>query len=269
MPTLAIRDFEVHWSATGSGPAVVCLHDTATDGRCWDPLVAALDGSCHTVVYDRRGWGRSSAPETYLATTVVEQAEDARAVAAAALDGPAVLCGAGLGAVICLELAASDPRRWPAVIAIEPPLFAFSHVATEQLSADRAAIDAVARSRGPAAVARTYLDGELPGLGPAAGRTPTDLQQPAVDRPLAVFAELGSVPAWPLRFDRLRAVGRSVYPVYGADASPLLAGAARMLVERAGTAKPLVTDPGLPHWAHAAELAELVASVARRALAAR
>jgi pimeloyl-ACP methyl ester carboxylesterase len=109
MRALEARGVELAWSERGQGPPVLLVHETATSGAVWGPLAEALEGEFRAISYDRRGWGASTAPDTYRRTTVEEQSEDAAALLASAADGPAVVCGAGLGAVVALDLLLRDP----------------------------------------------------------------------------------------------------------------------------------------------------------------
>ena len=54
---------ELYFEDHGSGPAVVLLHGWPLDSRSWEPqLHALLDAGYRVVLYDRRGFGRSSRP---------------------------------------------------------------------------------------------------------------------------------------------------------------------------------------------------------------
>ena len=80
MPTLEARGVELAWSERGEGAPVLLIHETAATGAVWEPVAAALSGRARAIVYDRRGWGASSAPDDYRRTTVEEQSEDAAAL---------------------------------------------------------------------------------------------------------------------------------------------------------------------------------------------
>src|SRR4051794_41928666 len=90
-------DVELHRWETGRGRPLLCIHETGTSSEAWRSLAGALGNRARTIAYDRRGWGRSAAPEPYTRTTVHEQAEDATRVLADAQAVPAVLRGAGPG----------------------------------------------------------------------------------------------------------------------------------------------------------------------------
>jgi non-heme chloroperoxidase len=54
---------ELYYEDHGSGPAVVLLHGWPLDSRSWEPqLHALLEAGQRVILYDRRGFGRSSRP---------------------------------------------------------------------------------------------------------------------------------------------------------------------------------------------------------------
>ena len=98
---------------TGGGRSVVVVHDVAADAATWAPELERLGG--RAIAYDRRGYGASTAPEGYAATTVEEQAEDLAALLHALDAAPAVLLGdeAGAPEVPASCRKASAMRHWP------------------------------------------------------------------------------------------------------------------------------------------------------------
>src|SRR5436305_4111966 len=116
----------------GSGTPVLLVHDIASD-RAGVPVVPGA----RSIRYDRRGYGDSGAPEPYVGTTVMEQAQDAAALLRAVAPGPAVVAGIGFGALIALDLALRHATLVRAVVAVDPPLFAFVPGANEELAEQR------------------------------------------------------------------------------------------------------------------------------------
>jgi pimeloyl-ACP methyl ester carboxylesterase len=253
---------ELHRWESGRGRAVLCIHETATSSLVWRPLAEALGDEGRTIAYDRRGWGRSDAPEPYTRTTIHEQAEDAARVLAEAGSGPAVACGAGLGAVTALSLTLGRPDLVVGAVLIEPPLLAFVEEATEQLSQDGSRLRQEIHDGGPSAGVELYLAGELPALGPGADRIPQSLVRPARERPLSLFAELAAVASWPLPLAEMARSRRPARIVVSESSPPMLSRAANELTARLAAAElrelsgdqpPHVGDPrGL-----AAEIREL------------
>ena len=192
----ALHGVELRYRRRGDGPAVLCIHETASTGEIWRPLAEELSGEASVIAYDRRGWGESTAPEPYLRTTIEEQSEDAAALLEHLGAEAALVCGAGLGAVAALDLMLRRPERAHAALLIEPPLLAFVADATEGLSTDAARIQAAVADGGPGAALDLYLQGELPSIGASADRVPAEVAARARSSPLSFFAELSAVPAW-------------------------------------------------------------------------
>ena len=56
---------ELYYEDHGSGPPVVLIHGYPLSGRAWDKQVPVLlDMGCRVIIYDRRGFGKSSQPTT-------------------------------------------------------------------------------------------------------------------------------------------------------------------------------------------------------------
>jgi len=56
---------EIYYEDHGSGPPVVLIHGYPLSGRAWDKQVPVLlDMGCRVIIYDRRGFGKSSQPTT-------------------------------------------------------------------------------------------------------------------------------------------------------------------------------------------------------------
>src|SRR3954471_1544617 len=100
MQTLEARGVELAWRERGEGDPVLLVHETAADASVWDPVARSLAIRSRAISYDRRGWGESSAPLDYRRTTVEEQSEDAAALLETVGAAPAVVTGAGVGAMV-------------------------------------------------------------------------------------------------------------------------------------------------------------------------
>src|SRR4029079_11127283 len=120
------------YEITGSGTPVLLVHDIASDRHAL-PIVS----DARSIRYDRRGYGESGAPERYVGTTVMEQAEDAAALLGALEVSDAVGAGCGFGALIALDLALRHGELVRAVVAADPPLYAFVPEANEELAEQR------------------------------------------------------------------------------------------------------------------------------------
>ena len=265
LSSVSVNGVELHLHNWGSGPTLLCLHETATTGKVFEPLAIALadrvgmTDRVGILAPDRRGWGGSTAPVPYVRTTVSEQAEDAAALLGARHAGPALLCGAGIGAVAALDLHLRRPELSAGAILIEPPLLAFVPEATEALSGDRAVLEEVLRERGPEGAIDVYLEGALPALGAGAERIPAPLAGPARERPISMFAELGAVAGWELPLAAMAGAKPPLVIVIGADTPALVREACAGLASRLARCELReLSVGGLPHVEGAGQLAAIV-----------
>src|SRR5438874_190025 len=143
MPALEARGVELAWKEQGEGAPIVLIHETAATGAAWDPVANAIAEEARAISYDRRGWGNSTAPDGYERTTIEEQSEDA-AVLVEKIGAPAVLSGAGAGAVIALDLLLRRPDLVAGAVLVEPLLLQLLPIATEALSEDRRQLEGAA-----------------------------------------------------------------------------------------------------------------------------
>lgn len=207
------------WTAEGSGTPLVIVHDIAGDAEQWAPELAGLAG--RTITYDRRGYGASSAPDPYTATTVEEQSEDlvtllrARTDApssrgtttAVAIDddaaghagplgsGPATLLGAGFGALVALDVAKRHPGLAGRLVLVDPPLFQFVPTATEAMARTRGMLEDALREGGTDAAIASWLQGEDPVRVARAQRSAAGF-----------FADYAGLASWPVTRRELRAI---------------------------------------------------------------
>jgi pimeloyl-ACP methyl ester carboxylesterase len=261
MPTLEARGVEIAWNERGEGPAVLLIHESAATRAAWEPLAEALAGEFRAIAYDRRGWGASSEPDDYRRTTIEEQSEDAAALIEAAADDSAVVCGAGLGAVIALDLLLRRSELVSAAVLIEPTLLQLTSLATEAMSEDRRRLEIAAGAHEN--VIDVFLSGGLPALGPGVERTPDETASAARERPGSVMAELGIPAGWRMPLSRLAGADRDSAIVTAESTPPLLREASVSLGARlARSSEREVSSPRTPpHVGAAAEVASIVAEV--------
>ena len=143
---------------THPGTPVLLVHDIAGD-RLALPVVPGA----RCIRYDRRGYGDSGAPQPYTGTTVMEQSEDAAALLTALEVGEAVVAGVGFGALVALDLALRHGDRVRAIVAVDPPLFAFVPEANEELAEQRRVLQDSMATGGPDAAIEAWLQGRADG----------------------------------------------------------------------------------------------------------
>jgi len=179
------------YETTGSGTPVLLVHDIASD-RHGLPIV----GGARSIRYDRRGYGDSGAPEPYVGTTVMEQAEDAAALLGALDLSAVVAAGVGFGALIALDLALRHGELVRAVVAADPPLFAFVPEANEELAEQRRVLQDSMSTGGPGAAIETWLG----------GRADADALARAKASHRGFFADYAGLASWPVTRAQLRSL---------------------------------------------------------------
>jgi pimeloyl-ACP methyl ester carboxylesterase len=257
MQTLEARGVELAWRERGEGAPVLLVHETAADASVWDSVAAALAGQSRAISYDRRGWGESSAPVEYRRTTVEEQSEDAAALLETLEAAPAVVVGAGVGAMVALDLLLRRPGLVAGTVLVEPPILQLLPTGTEALSDDRGRLEVAAGTGDD--VIELYLSGGLPTLGAGVNRLPEELRAGARERPASVVAELGISAGWQMRLPRLATAERPSAIVTAPVTPPLLRDAAAALAGRLAEASAHEVDSGAepPHLGAAEDVAAL------------
>jgi pimeloyl-ACP methyl ester carboxylesterase len=198
---------------SGDGPDVLLLHGMGQNRHAWRPVPGA-----RTIVYDRRGYGDSGAPEPYRATTVAEQAEDALAVLEALDAGPVIAGASDFAALVVLDLLMRHPDAVAAGVLIDPSAFPLVPSATEALSAEAAQLQHDLREDGAApAIARFRRARGLPGALPGA--------------PRAFFADLGGQATLELTRHSLGTIDAPVTILTRATAAAHVRAAASALAE--------------------------------------
>jgi pimeloyl-ACP methyl ester carboxylesterase len=270
MPALEARGVELSWSERGKGVPVVLIHETATTSSIWTAVARALSGGspisegARVISYDRRGWGASSAPDGYQRTTIEEQSEDAAVLAESLGATPALLCGAGLGAVIALDLLLRRPELVSAALLIEPTVFALLPDATVALSDDRVELEGAVRDHGVYGAVTLYLSGGLRALGAGSDRLPAALTGEARRRPASLFAELGAAAAWSMPLVRLAGAQRPSLIVTAPSTPSLLRDGGHALAGRLNRSETteIEVDRTPPHVGAPEEVARLVLGLA-------
>jgi pimeloyl-ACP methyl ester carboxylesterase len=221
MPTVEGAGVPLRYAERGEGPPVLLIHGMAADADGLEAVVAALADAARVVVYDRRGYGGSGAPEPYGGTTVEEQAEDAAAVLRRIDAAPAIVAGDGFGALIALDLLKRHPRLVRGAVLADPPLFMFVPEATAALAAERRDIEEAVRARGPEAGVEAWLAGRAEAGALARAR--------AAHR--AFFADYAGLASWPITRRELRALSAPAVVMTGPPSPPAVVRAADRLAE--------------------------------------
>jgi pimeloyl-ACP methyl ester carboxylesterase len=212
-PVIEGAGVELHYAERGSGEAVLLVHDTADAGRGWLPVLERLAPRARVIAYDRRGYGQSGAPQVYERTSVNEQGEDAAAVLRGLDAGPAVVVGAGFGALVVLDLLVRHSALVRAAVLVTPAIHSLVVEANEPLAEERAALEEALREGGPEAAVSAWLGVHAPDAS-------SERIEAARAAHAAFFADVGGSSTWPVSRRELRAVTQPVTILDGERPAP-------------------------------------------------
>lgn len=118
MASLDVQGCALQYEVRGTGEPLVLVHGSGADSSTWDPVVDLLAAEYRVIVYDRRGYGRSTHPPVrdYRVHT-----NDLRALLEGVCDRPAHVVGWSSGGNVSMALAAKDTSRMRSLCVIEPP----------------------------------------------------------------------------------------------------------------------------------------------------
>lgn len=229
-PTVQAPGAELEYAEHGAGQAVLLVHGMAADRHALAPLaaeIAATSAGARAIVYSRRGYGASGAPEPYAGTTVAEQAEDAVAVLHVLDAAPAIVLGEDFGALVALDLLLRHGGLVSGAVLADPPLFALVPDAARELAEWNEALREAVADGGPAAGVERWL----------AGRADEDTLARAVAAHAAFFADVAGLASLPVTRAGLRGIGQEIVVVTGPGSSPATVAAADALSDLAPRAR--------------------------------
>jgi pimeloyl-ACP methyl ester carboxylesterase len=242
---------------SGTGDPVVFVHGTATGRAVWRETIDALAGAgLRTIVYDRRAYGDSGAPEPYGGTTVGEQADDLAELIEALDAAPALLVGHELGALAALDLMLRHRRLARGAVLVEPSMLWLSPAGPDAISTLRVVVEKAAYERGAEAAVAAFLEAvdgprAVERLGPERAHVP----------PRAFAADMAAAASWPAGRRELRQIEAPVTVVSGSASAPVRRESAAALVRLLPNAT--LVEVGAGHLAHVEAPGEVAAAISR------
>lgn len=103
------------YQATGSGPALIMIHDGLIHSATWDAQFAAFADRYRVIRWDRRGYGRSDPP-----TAPFSNVDDLLALMKALDIERATLMGCSAGGLLAISFALEHPDRVSALVLVGP-----------------------------------------------------------------------------------------------------------------------------------------------------
>jgi pimeloyl-ACP methyl ester carboxylesterase len=113
-----VNGVSLHFEEHGVGEPIVCVHGTGSSAALWAHSAPELARRGRTILYDRRGFGRSERPEPFV-TDVHVQTDDLAGLIDALGAAPAIVIGRSHGGEIAVDLALRYPDRVRALALLE------------------------------------------------------------------------------------------------------------------------------------------------------
>lgn len=151
MATVRVNGVDLYYEIRGTGAPILGIHGTPSSAVLWVAAADVLANHGRCIVYDRRGFGRSTAVAADGTLDLADHVADAAALLDALDARPAVVIGRSTGGQIALELARRYATSVRALALLEPALFsvdAGAHAWAADLR--RRVLDATAQEPGKA-----------------------------------------------------------------------------------------------------------------------
>src|SRR5579859_5532587 len=122
MSTLDVPGAQLWYEVSGSGPLLILIPGASGTGESFRSLVPSLASHYQVVIYDRRGFSRSTldGPQDH-AQRLATDADDVRFLIEHRTSHPALVFGSSSGALVALEVLSRSPEQVQTVVAHEPP----------------------------------------------------------------------------------------------------------------------------------------------------
>ncbi|MGH8981314.1 MAG: alpha/beta fold hydrolase [Acidimicrobiales bacterium] len=104
-----VNGIELYYEEHGSGPALLLVPGLGADTRLFGGVIGALAATCHVIVFDLRGGGRSDKPPGPY--TIEQMADDADGLLDVLRIEQAVVVGYSMGGRVALSLALDHSTR--------------------------------------------------------------------------------------------------------------------------------------------------------------
>jgi len=127
-----ISGSKIYYEESGSGSAIVLLHDGLLDSASWDEVWRPLARKYHVIRYDRRGYGRSDP-----ATSPFSPAEDLAKLLRHLKVEHALIAGSSSGGALAIDFAIKHPKMVDGLFLIGPVLHGMEYSAEFQTRANR------------------------------------------------------------------------------------------------------------------------------------
>jgi pimeloyl-ACP methyl ester carboxylesterase len=122
MSTLKVPDAQLYYEVSGDGSLLILIPGAKGEAEVFRPLAHLLSAQYQVVIYDRRGFSRSTldGPQDY-DHRLETDADDVRRLIEHLTGQPAIVFGSSSGAIVALEVISHYSAQAQTVVAHEPP----------------------------------------------------------------------------------------------------------------------------------------------------
>jgi pimeloyl-ACP methyl ester carboxylesterase len=257
MPAIEVNGARLHHEVRGVGPPLLLIMGATGCGDVFERFADLLADELTVVTYDRRGNGRSPAPQGWDATSPEEQADDAAALLEALDLSPAAIFGTSSAGIFALALLVRHPESVRGAVLHEPALFTLFDDPKDARENIGALITEGMEAGGPPAAFERFIRF-------VAGDSNWErLDAGTRERMLASCGtyfgiESGAFDSYLPDDETLAAIREPIQLLVSAGSQPEFAQAAGRLAERLGVEVTRTPGTHFPYLDHPEELAETV-----------
>lgn len=129
VPVVRLRGADIYYEQSGDGVPVLGIHGTPSSSVMWADAADRISEQARCIVYDRRGFGRSTPAGPGSTLDLDDHVEDAAALLGVLGAESPVVIGRSTGGQIALALALSHPEAVRALVLLEPAVFTIDPIA--------------------------------------------------------------------------------------------------------------------------------------------
>ncbi|MBS0604780.1 MAG: alpha/beta hydrolase [Verrucomicrobia bacterium] len=107
MPHITVNDIEIYYEIHGAGPPLLCIEGFTCNRLTWQEFIEPLSSSYQLILFDNRGSGQSSSPDTPY--TIKMLAEDTAALLKELNLSKCFAIGHSMGGAILMQLCHTYP----------------------------------------------------------------------------------------------------------------------------------------------------------------
>jgi pimeloyl-ACP methyl ester carboxylesterase len=260
--SIDVNGVRLYHEIRGSGSPVLFISGATGDAGHFERVAQLLSDEFTIVTYDRRGYSRSSRPDSWDSTSPAEQSDDAAALIQALDIAPASVFGTSSGAIIALDLVLRHPDVLRGAILHEPPMISVVSNAGEAMAPIQEAVERGMQKGGPPQAMEEFL--RLVAGGEVFEKLDPRLRERMVGNSDTFFNfEFGALEPYHPDEAALAAVKVPVQVAVGRESIPLFLEGSGWIAEHLNVELKTLPDAHTPYFDRPEEMAEAIRPLLR------